>query len=90
MGYELPCSRATVDSSELISWRIPTYRISDLEMREILAPMNSVMMMEMREREDGDGGGQSLFRLMQAEITNPTLNMVTNLSPSLKLTFDIE
>jgi hypothetical protein len=49
MGDEIPCSRATVDSSELISWRIPTYRISDLEMREILAPMNSVMMMEMRD-----------------------------------------
>ena len=43
-----------MDSSELISWRIPTYRISDLEIREILEPMNSVMA-----GDDGDAGRES-------------------------------
>jgi hypothetical protein len=40
-----------VDSSELISWSIPTYRISDFDIKEILAPMNSVMVEDERERE---------------------------------------
>ena len=45
-----------MDSSELISWSIPTYRISDLEIKEIFAPMNSVMVEDEREREGGGGG----------------------------------
>lgn len=49
--FWLPCSRATVDSSELISWSIPTYRISDFDIKEIFAPMNSVMVEDERERE---------------------------------------
>jgi hypothetical protein len=52
---KLPCSRATVDSSELISWRIPTYRISDLEIKEIFAPMNSVMVEDGRKRREEGG-----------------------------------
>ena len=49
-----------MDSSELISWRIPTYRISDREMREIFEPMNSVMAADDdAEREsEADGGGE--------------------------------
>jgi hypothetical protein len=34
----------------LISWRIPTYLISDFEMREILAPINSDIMEDGRAR----------------------------------------
>lgn len=44
-----------MDSSELISWSIPTYRISDLEIKEIFAPINSVMVEDEREREEEEG-----------------------------------
>ena len=46
-----------MDSSELISWSIPTYRISDLEIKEIFAPINSVMVEDEREREEEEEGG---------------------------------
>lgn len=58
-----------MDSSELISWSIPTYRISDLEIKEIFAPINSVMVEDEREREreeeeggdDGEDNTRPLF-----------------------------
>jgi hypothetical protein len=46
----------------------------------------------MAEREDVGRGDEDnhFFDSRMQKITNPTLNMVTVLSPSLKLTLDIE
>lgn len=57
-----------MDSSELISWRMPTYRISDLDIREILEPMNSVMAgvedgKEWGEDGDDDGKDKVVFSI---------------------------
>ena len=41
---ELPFASAIVDSFVSIVYRMPSYRISDLEMREILQPMNEALM----------------------------------------------
>lgn len=40
----LPFARAIVDSFVSIVYRMPSYRISDLEIREILQPMNEALM----------------------------------------------
>ena len=57
-----------MDSSELISWSIPTYRISDLEIKEIFAPMNSVMAEgetgREGEEEDGDASEDNRWTVL--------------------------
>ena len=53
MGAKVPCSKATVDSSESISWRMPTYRMSDFEIKEIFEPMNSAIAENNRSMEEG-------------------------------------
>jgi hypothetical protein len=45
-----------VEFSESISWRIPTYRISDREIKEIFAPIYSAMV------KDGDGRKREVRR----------------------------
>jgi hypothetical protein len=78
-----------VDSSELISWRMPTYRISDLEIKEILAPMNSVMADDRgseRGERDTEKEAKTMVMMTVSEDNQPlcTFHGKTLLGETLK------